>query len=897
MEPVIRDSRQRAAARMRAPSMLLGRYEILEKLGEGGMGVVYRARDKQLGRDIAIKLVVTGEEANDTHAARLLREAQALAQLSHPNVVAVYDVGRAEGGVFVAMELVSGVAGDVWLRTRRPWQEVVRVFRDLARGLAAAHAVGLVHRDFKPANIILGSDGRARVLDFGLARAADLPRSSGDVAISSDSIEQVDESVERPTARLAGPMGAENSVPLPTGPSPSLLDSPLTRAGAVVGTPPYMAPEQHLGAPCDPRTDQFSFCVAFYRALYGERPFGGAVYSELKANITSGNVRAEPVGSGVPGWLRAIVLRGLAVDPDQRWPSMSAIIEALGRDPMARRRKLALAGAVVVSLAGAGALVWHLRRDPAEACGGSEQQLANVWDDARKSAVRGAFTKTATPFAADALTSVQRRLDTYAARWVGMRTDACMATHAHGTQSADLLDLRMECLQRRLDDVHALVDVLAVADAAVVARAVEAVGGLPPLDGCADADALRAPVPRPTDPALRARVDTARRTIASAHALWAAGRYAEAQRQLAPILGEATALGWRPLQGEVLLAQARLSDSIGDYAAAAKHYKEAANAAEAGRDDETAARARNGLVWVIGERLGRYDEAHEIARDAAAKIERLGRHELLQADLDQKVAALFLAQGNYKEAEQRSRRVLEIRQKLLDADAPEIGSALGDLGDVAAQSTRYDEAIDYYKRALANIERALGPDHAMCGMLRTNLATTLRAKGNNKDALVQLEKARTISERALGSEHAQLANIAINIGGILLDERRLADAEAQFRKASEIWTRSLGADHPNVGTALYRMGQIALEQGHTDEATAAFRRTLGIWEAKLGPEHPSLAAALAGLGDAALAAKQPAAALAHYQRALVLLEKSLGPTHAEVEDMRKTIARARAGVR
>ena len=835
------------------------------------MGVVYRARDQELSRDVAIKLVLTRAEPDEMHAARLAREAQALAQLAHPNVVAVYDVGRAEGGVFVAMELVAGMAGDAWLKEKPPWRDVLRVFRDAARGLAAAHAVGLIHRDFKPANLIVGDDGRVRVLDFGLARAAALGQATDEPAAPAADADATADSGER---------------------SPSLLDSPLTQAGTVVGTPPYMAPEQHLGRACDARSDQFSFCASFYRALYGERAFAGATFGELRDNILKGKVRPPP-DSDVPGWLREIVLRGLAVDPDQRWPSMDAIIAALEHDPHARRRRLAaIGGAALLVIAAAGVATWRARRDPAQACRDGEQQLAGVWGAQRSAAVRAAFVKTGKPYAADAFATVTRALDDYTKRWVAMRSDACLATRVRGTQSAELLDLRMECLQRRLDDVRALVGVLAAADGDVVARAADAAAKLPPLDACADADGLRAPVRPPADPVTKARVAAAQRTLATVRALWIAGRYAEADKQLGPVVTEAHALGWRPLEGEALLAQARLVEETGDYPKSSQLYRDAAIAAEAGRDDETAALARNGLVWVTGERLGHYDEAQELAREAEATIERLGHRELLQADLDQKVAALLLEQGKYDEAEKRSRHVLEIRQKMLAPDDPAIASALGDLGDVASQTARYADAIGFYQRALAIAEHAEGADHPMCGSLRINLATALRGTGHDADALAQLERARAITERALGAAHPQLATIAVDIGNIELDDGRDAEAAAQFEKASQIWTRALGADHPNVATALYHLGQVELKQGHPSDAAANFQRALDIWQKRLGPDHPSLAAAFAGLGDAALARAHAADALVDYQRALAVLEKTFGPDHAALVDPLVSIGNA-----
>ncbi len=871
-EPVVA---KKAKPRQAVPSVLLDRYEIVEEIGHGGMGVVYRARDKQLARDVAVKLVLTKDGADnaETHAGRLMREAQALAQLAHPNVVAVYDVGQIEGGVFIAMELVSGIPGDVWLREPRAWPEVLRVFRDAGRGLAAAHAVGLVHRDFKPANLIVGDDGRVRVLDFGLARIATLAAG-------------LDTSMVTPSTPI--PSDDVATAQLVDGAAPWLLDTPLTQVGTMVGTPPFMAPEQHRGLACDARSDQFSFCVALYRGLYGERPFAGKTFGELRTNSLAGAIRPAPTGADVPAWLRAIVVRGLGADPATRWPTMTTLIDVLGRDPQARRRRIAVTAAAAIALAGVvGVVSWRVFASdpPADPCSGGERELVGVWDATARSAIETAFGKTAKPYAAAAEAAVARAFDGYAARWTTMRTEACTATHVRGTQSAELLDLRMACLARRRESLRALAAVFATADADLVSRASDATRALPPLDDCADVEALRLAVPPPTDPQIRARAKAADRSLAKVTALTIAGRYPEARLALTPIIAEAQAIGWRPLEGEARLADARLADSSGAYADAAKAYREAAIAAEAGRDDETAALARIGLVWVTGERLGRYAEAQELARDAAATIERLGHRELLTAALDQNVAALFLEQGNFAEAETRSRHVLAIRQKLLAPDDPTIATALGDLGDVAAQTARWDDAIDDYQRALVIAERGVGPDHPLCATLRINLGAALHNKGRDDDALVELDKARTISERALGPDHAQLATIASNAGAIMLDHDRVADAAVQFRRARDIWTRSLGADHPDVATAEFHLGEVAMKQGHPADAAVSFGKALAVWQAKLGADHPSLAAALSGLAETALAQHHPAEALAYDLRALAILEKALGPTHAALGDI------------
>jgi len=278
----------------------LGRYIVLSRLGAGGMGVVYAAYDPDLDRKVAVK-VLRPDAAVDE--ARLLREGRAMARVQHPNVIVVYDVGTFADGVFVAMELVDGTTLDGWLEARHPdWRAIVDVFVKAGSGLAAAHAVGMVHRDFKPANVLIGSDGRVRVVDFGLARST----------------------------------GDEPPVPVEAEFSPERTPSQLgevTRTGALVGTPSYMSLEQLHGAPIDARSDQFSFSVALYRALFGERPFAGDSTAALAAEIASGRVRPPPKSTRVPGWLHKVVLRGLSARSEDRWPTMDAMLAALQHDP------------------------------------------------------------------------------------------------------------------------------------------------------------------------------------------------------------------------------------------------------------------------------------------------------------------------------------------------------------------------------------------------------------------------------------------------------------------------------------------------------------------------------------------------------------------------------------
>ncbi|MEZ4384368.1 MAG: protein kinase [Nannocystaceae bacterium] len=308
----------------------IGRYTVVRPIGAGGMGVVYAAYDEELDRRIAVKLLRAGSSEHDR--ARLLREAQAMAKLSHPNVVTVHEVGTFEDQVYVAMEFVRGQNLRDWLgEGPHPWRAIVDRFVLAGRGLAAAHDVGLVHRDFKPANVLVGDDGRIVVSDFGLVRATGGPPSAEELAHAS----QV-------TATTA-----------------SALDTSLTMTGTIMGTPAYMSPEQHLGRVTDARSDQFSLCVALYEALYGRHPFPGETLHDLAMAVTEGALREPPRDGKAPSWVGRVIVRGLARDPDARWPTIDALLEELARDPerawRVRRNAALIVTAVVAVIAG---LIW-----------------------------------------------------------------------------------------------------------------------------------------------------------------------------------------------------------------------------------------------------------------------------------------------------------------------------------------------------------------------------------------------------------------------------------------------------------------------------------------------------------------------------------------------------------
>ena len=321
--PATRDS----MAMLPAESARIGRFTVLRRLGMGGMGVVFSAYDEALDRKVAIKVLHPRANDSSRGTVRMRREAQAMARVSHPNVVQIYEVGQYEGQLFIAMEFMQGQTLDAWLvdgvedgapdgsadrpaqAPPRSWREILDVHVQAGRGLAAAHAAGLVHRDYKPSNVLVSSDGRARVLDFGLV-------CRGDGAVPED-------------------YGAELTIESVPGRPRETMDERLSTDDVLIGTPAYMSPEQFMNHAVDARSDQFSFCVTLYQALYGTHPFASPTTAAQLLRTMQNEVAPPPPSAGVPAWLRAALLRGLRYEPGERWPSMDALLDALARDPEA----------------------------------------------------------------------------------------------------------------------------------------------------------------------------------------------------------------------------------------------------------------------------------------------------------------------------------------------------------------------------------------------------------------------------------------------------------------------------------------------------------------------------------------------------------------------------------
>jgi tetratricopeptide (TPR) repeat protein len=771
------------------------------------MGEVYAAYDPELDRKVAIKLLrVRGDQAQGGGAhegrTRLMREAQAIAKLSHPNVVTVYDVGTFQDDVFIAMQFVDGHTIGYWIHAEpRAWSDIVKVFADAGRGLAAAHEKDLIHRDFKPENVMVGADGHVRVMDFGLARAVidQEARRSAAPAGSPTAAAIPTQDFDPEATRALGPAAAVKAEPtsLISSTAAETLSIQLTQTGALLGTPAYMSPEQFQGLEIDARVDQFSFCVALYEALYGERPFPSTSLATLTASVLGGAVRDAPAGAKVPTWLRQILLRGLQVKPNDRWPSMKALLAELekSRTPNRAPRRRFAAGAVT-KLAG----IWEapVRR--------------RTGDTATKAEIRRAFLATDKKYAAAAFDKVSLILDQYARDWSEMYTDACEATHVRGEQSAEVLDLRMASLEDCLDGLRALSQVFRQANAEVVENAVSAANALGGIDRCGDIKLLRAVVKPPEDPLTRATVDRLRTQLADVRVLCQVGRLNEGLTSIVSLVENVRRTGYGPLLAEALLEMGNLHNDRRDAISAAVALEEAVWTAELSRHDEVAAKAAAQLIYAVGAAQLRFDVGEIWARYADTILRRMGGHDDLWGWLFNNRGAMRERQG------------------------------------------RLSEAVEDARLAVAAKERAHGPDSADVGMSLSNVAIYLEQMGDLQAAIHFIERGVSALESGLGPEHPRTAVLLSNYGEILNRTGRFAEAREMSRRALAIFERETRPDSGVLSYPLTALGLGYLGDGMGTQALPILERAVAIRDreenrlASLGEAHFALARALRQTG-------------------------------------------------
>jgi len=806
---------------------LLGRYTVLELVGRGGMGDVYAAYDSQLNRRVALKLVRDRSDGEGGRGeARLLREARAIAGLSHQNVIVVHDAGSVDGRVFVAMEYVEGQTLSAWLRSKkRSLDEILTVFVEAAHGLAAAHAAGLVHRDFKPQNVMVGTEGTVRVTDFGLVRTLGEDLSS--VAAG--------ENVE-----TCGPLS-------------------LTQTGELVGTPRYMSPEQFRRASTDARSDQFSYCVALYEALYGEHPFGaGGPLAELMRATREGRIRNSPERGSVPAHLRRTLIRGLSVNPIDRWPSMTDLAGALLDKPTRTRRRVALAVALGLSVLGAATLLGRASGSNGPAvCRGGLSRLAGIWvpgsgeigTESRRAAIAAAFSQSGWPDFQQRWTRTAAVLDRFATDWLATYRDACEATQVRGEQSPEVLDARMACLDQRREALKALTDVLSNADRDVVASAIDAANALPDLSPCANLTLLRAFDPPPRSSADRARVDDLRRRAARAKALYDVGKHQQGIDLARGLLVEARQSGHPQLVPELLL-------TLGTFFVNGEARSEMEGTLEeavwlalrAGRDD-LAAEAAALLTGYVGYNEDRPDEGRRWAALAEALLDRIGGH-------SQRVRAWLLQERgdiemetNVNEALRLFRESLALKREIFPADHPDIAFSLISEAEALHRLGRNEEANEVAHQAADILVSAYGSDSPHVAQAQSNRGEYLLALDRPQEALSLFKSALSVWQAARGPDFRYLAYPLTGIGRVMLDLGRPGDARApleralRIRQAREFRPIELGETSFALAQALWAGGErsraLALAESAQDEfarapAAVKDRQAVASWVALHG---------------------------------------------------------------
>ena len=861
----------------------IGRFMVLSTLGRGGMGVVYTAYDPELDRKVALKLVHLRGDAEHLALARerLLHEAQTMAQLSHPNVVAVYEVGSVDDQVFLAMEYVRGDSLRVWLQTPRPWRELLAVFLQAGAGLDAAHKAGIVHRDFKPDNALVDREGRVRVVDFGLAEQREV-------------LNLRDSSVSRSTGSAgAAPPDTAASVNMRLAAglqelSPGTLSSMHRTGGRLVGTPAYMAPEQHLGGVADARADQFSFCAALYEALYGERPFPGATLGELRMSLIAGRMHTPPPRSPVPPWLRKILVRGLATDPERRWPDMRALLAALAHDPrVALRRRLLAAGVglTVVAALVAGYVSRQLQEDQQAAalaarrsnCEAAGALLGEAWDPARSAAAEQALLATGLPYAADTWARARARLDAAAQDWKDMSVETCLSAQVHGTLAPAAFERRMACLLRQRAELDGLTLALATADARVAERAVQASAALPRASACADADAQQ----DLQDPTARGEIEALRQSLARANAQLTAGRYADAAAAATRVAEAARTRGEPGLTAEALHRVGMCDEGSGDFKRAEATLTDAYFLAEQAARDPLRAEIATSLAIVVGVRLARASEGLAWLRHARAIVDRVGQGREARSGLLAAESNLRRALGDFAAAGELAAEALALLEQLHGPDDVRVARAHTNLGTSLFDRGDYPRAEQQYRRALTLFEQNLGPVHPDLGPPLNNLAAVAEKQGRSADAEQAYARAIAIREASFGERHPGVGVSLTNLGELYARTGQPARAEVSFRRAAEIFAAVLGPDHPNLASALGGLGRALVAQGRLDEARPIHLRAQAILERALGPDHSFAAFPQVDLATLELAADDPVAAIAPATRALALRAEGKPEERAE----------------
>lgn len=839
--PTLSDTNVQSFQDAPAVGTQLGRFHLLQQLGVGGMGIVYAAYDPELDRKVAIKLLRTRgltAERRERETARLLAEARAMAQLSHPNVVTVYQVGAVgePASVFIAMEYVAGLSLRDWLADRpRTIADILDVFVKAGRGLAAGHQAGLIHRDFKPENVLVGFDGRTRVIDFGLARAPGISTRPPD-----ENEPVADDLADR---------------------APIASSEEVSTIATVFGTPLYMAPEQHARGTLDARCDQFAFCIALYEALYRELPFAHRNYGELVEAVNRGALREPPVRSDIAPRIRAAVIRGLARDPDRRFSTMTELLGELV-PPVARRPArivAAIAITGVVAVGGTAAVMRVIDDDSAtDRCGGGESQLVGVWDSAVKIRVIDGLLASRRRHAATTAERAAGELDRYAANWVAERRSVCEASE-RGEQSAAALDLRMSCLRDRRGELGELAKLLATVDPETADNAVTAVGALGSLRACGGLV--------PGDQALSIP-DALKAAHAEVAALKATGKpialLAKARHfsELANATNDQAVVADAALS---LVASFRMNNNYRD---AERTARDGLRAAHIAKNDTLVADLWLSLIATLASQPARYGEVLALREVAELAIERAGGPvALMRSELATALGLAHLTKGDYPLAiaafETARDRHLEYRP----AGDNETGKLYSNLGGAYLRTGNVLAAKLAFEQSIALIERINGPHHPDLALPLGNLGGLAQALGDFDGASALQQRALAILSEVRTADDEQIGQLVYGLGVSANGREDYRAAVPYYERALAVFEK-LAPDHPMVGLTLVGLADCREEIGDAVRAVPEAERGLRLVEAS-SKDAVQLALARYALAKALWSAgrdRTRALALAHQAR-------------------------------
>lgn len=945
---------------------VVDRYTVLEPIGRGAMGAVYTAYDPRLDRRIALKLMLAKPGRADDVRVRLLREAQSLARLNHPNVVTVHDADAVGDLVFLAMELVEGTNLTNWLKLRqRTREEILEVFLAAGRGLAAAHDAGLVHRDFKPDNVLVGDDGRVRVVDFGIAREAsglvqeraEQTQAPGPTSgpssevVNVQTIDPDDAFIDTDEADIAdrirhqaerhrkqknaaqapepngknpepsmdismyqhGTADTEPGPSRPTEPPPppeedffdgpyntrredslersgtSLAAARLTQTGALVGTPAYMAPEQHMGLAVNAKSDQFGFCVALYEALYRSHPYVFTNIVELTLAVLTGKIQPAPPGTDVPPRLRAALVKGMSVSPDDRHPSMSALLELLSDDATKRRKRwiwTAGAGLLAATVLVAGGRELGASNSP---CAGAARHLVDVWTAESSADLHERFAATGQPYAEQAWQNTATALDAYADNWVSMRTEACEATHVHAEQSAQLLDRRMACLDGRLSSLAATTELLREATPTIILRAVELADGLPPIHECADTNKLLQREAPPTG-ARKQILDKFERTLARIDALLTTGGFAEAGRLAAQLAADAEATDFHKVYVHARYASARSQIELAKYDDAETTLGEALALAERKSLDEHRAAILRELALVVGNYQKRFADGVIYVRQAQAVGDRVGIDVIEQADARKILGVVLYHLERHDEAIAEIEAAVQMLEGVGDRGALNRASVLNTLGALRDLSGDPERALEHYDKARELLEQRLGPDHPDFAKVLNNIAVIYKSQGKYQRAREYCERTLDIRRRSLGADHPDIASSLMNLGNVHFMLGDTEQAIAHHEAALAQFRRTFGEGSEEEAVALFNIGVTLQTSGKYERAIGYYQRAIPLFK----DGDVEVASPLTGLGGCLVELGRYNEARTHLERALELRTQAESES-LEMPELQFALARALLG--